>query len=65
MKITVYLERSKETKNLEIKDFNDLFKQLNINPEATLVIRNNELITDKTELKENDNLRIMPVISGG
>ncbi|MBS3171732.1 MoaD/ThiS family protein [Candidatus Woesearchaeota archaeon] len=65
MKITVFIIRTKETKELEIKDFNDLFSKLNINPEASLVIRNNELITDKTKLNNNDQLRILPVISGG
>lgn len=65
MKITVYLERSKETKEIEIKDYFDLFKKLNINPEASLVIRNNELITEKTKLNNNDKLRILPVVSGG
>ena len=65
MKITVFIIRTKETKELEIKDFNDLFSKLNINPEASLVIRNNGLITDKTKLNNNDQLRILPVISGG
>ena len=65
MRIRAYLERSKETKEIEIQDFNDIFRKLNINPEAMLVIRDNELITEKTKLKENDEIRIMPVISGG
>ena len=65
MKITVFLERTKESKELEISDLNDLFKKLNLNSEASLVIRNNELITDKTKLNKNDKLRILPVISGG
>lgn len=65
MKITVFLERTKETKELEIAEMKDLFAKLNLNPEASLVIRNNELITDKTKLNNKDKLRILPVISGG
>ena len=65
MKITVYLERSKETKEIEVENYSDLFKKLSINPEASLVIRNNELITEKTKLNNNDKLRILPVVSGG
>ncbi len=65
MKITVFLERTRESKDLEINDLNELFKKLNLNPEASLIIRNNELITDKTKLNNNDKLRILPVISGG
>ena len=59
------MERTKETKELEIKDIHDLFEKLKLNPEASLVIRGNELITDKAELKNNDKVRILPVISGG
>lgn len=65
MKITAYLERTKETKEIDIKDFKDIFMKLNLNPEAMLVLRDNQLITEKTKLKENDKVRIMPVISGG
>jgi len=65
VKVTVYLERSKETKEIEIRDFNDLFVKLNLNPEAMLVIKDNKLITEKTKLNENDKIRILPVISGG
>ena len=65
MKITVYLERTKETKQIDIKDYNDIFKKLNLNPEAMLILKDNELITEKTKLKDSDKLRIMPVISGG
>ncbi len=65
MKITVYLERSKETKEIEIKEFNDIFRKLNLNSEAMLVLKDNQLITEKAKLKENDKIKIMPVISGG
>jgi len=65
MKITVYLERTKETKEIDIKEYNDIFKKLNINSEAMLIMKDNELITEKTKLKDKDKLRIMPVISGG
>ncbi len=65
MKITVFLERTRETRELEIAEMKDLFARLNLNPEASLVIRNNELITDKTKLNNKDKLRILPVISGG
>lgn len=65
MKITAYLERTKETKVINIKVYNDIFKKLNLNPEAMLILKNNELITEKTRLKDKDKIRIMPVISGG
>ena len=65
MKITAYLERTKETKLIDIKDYNDIFIKLNLNPEAMLILKDNELITEKTKLKDKDKIRVMPVISGG
>ena len=65
MKITVFMERTRETRELEIKSIRDLFEKLELNPEASLVIRDNELLTDKAVLKNNDKIRILPVISGG
>ena len=65
MKITAYLERTKETKLINIKDYNDIFIKLNLNPEAMLILKDNELITERTKLKDKDKIRIMPVISGG
>lgn len=65
MKISVYLERTKESKEIEVETFKDIFRKLNLNPETMLIIRDNELITEKTKLKNNDKITIMPVISGG
>ena len=65
MKITVFMERTRETRELEIKSIRDLFEKLELNLEASLVIRDNELLTDKAVLKNNDKIRILPVISGG
>jgi sulfur carrier protein ThiS len=65
MKITVFLERTKETREIEISKYEDIFSRLNLNKEAMLVIRNNQLITEKTEIRDNDKITILPVISGG
>jgi len=42
-----------------------LLKRLNLLPEAVLVLRGDELITEDEALKESDTLEIRPVISGG
>ena len=42
-----------------------LLKELQLNPEAYLVIRNDDLVTDDEVLRDSDTIEIRPVISGG
>jgi sulfur carrier protein len=42
-----------------------LLKRLELLPEAVLVIRGDDLITEDEALKEDDTVEIRPVISGG
>ena len=42
-----------------------LLKRLNLLPEAVLVLRGDELVTEDEALKEEDTIEIRPVISGG
>jgi sulfur carrier protein len=42
-----------------------LLKRLNLLPEAVLVLRRDELVTEDEALKEDDIVEIRPVISGG
>ena len=39
--------------------------KLNIEPDSVLSTRNGTLITDEEILKENDVIKLIPVISGG
>ena len=43
----------------------DIFKELNLIPEAFLVIRGQDLITEDEMLADGDSIEIRPVISGG
>ena len=43
----------------------DLLRELNIVPEAVLVIRDATLITRDERLSDDDELEIRPVLSGG
>ena len=47
------------------KRVRDLFKELQLVPEAYLVIRNDDLVTEDEVLKDSDHIEIRPVISGG
>lgn len=42
-----------------------LLQQLNLTPEAYLVIRGDELVTEDTVLQDSDSIEIRSVISGG
>jgi sulfur carrier protein ThiS len=40
-------------------------KKVDLDPEAVLVIRNGRLVTDDTILAEEDEVKLIAVISGG
>ncbi|MDH4192700.1 MAG: thiamine biosynthesis protein ThiS [Nitrospirota bacterium] len=59
---------SHPTREMEIKGpkrVADLFKELNLIPEAYLVIRGRDLMTEDETLADGDSIEIRPVISGG
>ncbi len=43
----------------------ELLRELNLLPEAHLVIRGDELVTEDEMLADTDQIEIRPVISGG
>jgi sulfur carrier protein len=59
---------SHPTREMEIKGpkrVADLFNELNLIPEAFLVIRGQDLMTEDEILADGDSIEIRPVISGG
>lgn len=68
MQIKIFIERTNKNLEFEIKDNSkviDLLKSLKIDHTTVLVSRNNELITEDIILNNNDNIKILSVISGG
>lgn len=52
----------------EIKDgmtIRKALQKLNIEPDSVLATRNGELLTDDEIIKEGDEIKLIPVISGG
>jgi sulfur carrier protein len=47
------------------KRVKDLLRDLNLLPEAHLVIRGDDLVTEDEFLKDEDSVEVRPVISGG
>ena len=43
----------------------DALKKLEILPEAVICVRNGELITEDTILKDGESIKLISVISGG
>ncbi|MCE1253295.1 MAG: MoaD/ThiS family protein [Anaerolineae bacterium] len=41
------------------------YKELGLIPESYLAVRNNEMITESEQLKHGDEIKLVPVISGG
>ena len=69
-KIKVNVSVDRENKNYSV-DFDgipsvlELLKKLKINPVTVIVSRNSELILEDEKLKDNDEIKILSVISGG
>jgi sulfur carrier protein ThiS len=62
----VILEREQSTKVLTFNGtVQALLKELHINEETVLVIRNNTVLTTEEILNNNDTIDILSVISGG
>ena len=51
-----------EEKSIQVKQ---VLKQLNLSPETHLFVRSGELLNDNDWLQDGDEVKIVPVISGG
>jgi sulfur carrier protein len=59
---------SHPTRNVELhgpKRVADIFKELQLIPEAFLVIRGQDLMTEDEIVADGDSIEVRPVISGG
>jgi len=65
MEVSVFVDRIGKTKVLNVSSLQEIFEVLEINSDEFIIVRNNELITEDTKLKEKDNLKLLSVISGG
>ena len=68
IKVNVFIDRENKNAKLDLENnlkVLDLLKKLDINPVTVIVSRNNELILEDEKLNNNDEIRILSVISGG
>ena len=65
MKINVFLEREDKEETVNVNSITEIFEKLNVNKDTVLLVKNNELITEDEPLNENDEIKLLSVISGG
>ena len=66
--VKVFVDRNNLNKTIQLEGNSivlDLLKKLKINPVTVIVSRNNELTLEDEKLKNNDEIKILSVISGG
>lgn len=51
-----------EVKGRKIRD---IFKELGLNPEEYVVLKNGEVVLLDEPVEENDEIELVPVVSGG
>lgn len=62
----VFIERENKTKTVRFHGSGkELLAVLKQNPETVILIKNNEVVTDDDEFCEDDEVKIISVISGG
>ena len=68
IKVSVFIDSENKNASLELENNSlvaDLLKELNVNPVTVIVTRNSELILEDEKLEDNDEIKILSVISGG
>lgn len=68
LKVRIFVDRNNLDKTVELDNkstVSDLLNELKINPVTVIVSRGNELILEDEKLNNNDEIKILSVISGG
>jgi len=64
----IYFERENKTKKIKLKKeiiLIDLLKKLNIELEAVILVKNDEICLENEIIKDSDKIKILSVVSGG
>ena len=60
-----YLEKNDKKIKVEAKNVKESLKKLKINSTTVIISVNDELVTEDYKLNKKDNVKIIPVVSGG
>ena len=61
----VYVEKQDKLLELEKKSVKELLDELQINSNTVIIVKNNEIVLEDEQLDDNDDIKILSVISGG
>jgi len=62
----IFIERDNKRVRMKFAGrASDLLKKIKINKETVLIIKNNELVDYDEMLSDNDDIKILSVVSGG
>ena len=62
----IFLETTNENKEMDYEGvIEKLLLKLKLNPEEVIVVKNGELTTVEDEVNNNDELKVLSVVSGG
>lgn len=62
----VHIDKTNEQKTIEFEGIaKDLLDELDINPEEVIVVKNEKVVPLEEELTNEDDVKILTVISGG
>lgn len=62
----LFIEKTKQKKTIKFNgEAKALLKKLGINSEDVLIVKNNELISIDEKINNNDEVKILSVVSGG
>ncbi len=67
MELEIFIEREnrREKVNFSGRTIGELLKELKINPETVITVRNKEVLTEQEALQDQDKIELLSVISGG
>lgn len=62
----IYIEQNNKKLNKKFKGkAKKLLSELGVNPQAVLIVRNDELVTEDEVLTDKDEVKLLSVVSGG
>ena len=66
--MNVFIEKTGKTVKSKKKSYSkaiELLKELKINPDAVLIVKNDEIILSEEPVAETDKIKLLSVVSGG
>ena len=61
----VYIEKEDCIKNVEGKNIKEILDKLKINPATVMIVKNDCLVSEDSEITKGDKIKLLSVISGG